>query len=183
MFSKTHIPNALTYSRILVIPLFVAAYYFPDPMRWWVMFGLFAFASISDFLDGYLARKWNAYSDVGRALDPVADKLIVAVALLILMIEGRAHVIVVSIILCRELWVAGLREALAGRSVVHVSKLAKWKTATQMVAITVLLLGSFVPHAFSAGTALLIISALLTVITGWGYSVASLKILRSSESA
>lgn len=141
------------------------------------MFGLFAYASFSDFLDGYLARKWNAHSDVGRALDPVADKLLVAVALLILLLEARAHVVAVSIILCRELWVAGLREALAGRSVVHVSKLAKWKTATQMVAITLLLLASFVPYAYDAGTAVLWISVALTAITGWGYTMASLKIL------
>lgn len=179
MLSKQNIPNALTYFRVVILPFFIAAYYLPAPANWWVMFALFALASISDFFDGHLARKWNAYSDVGRALDPVADKLQVAVALLVLLLEDRAHIAAVAIILCRELWVAGLREALAGRSVVHVSKLAKWKTTSQMVAITILLLASFLPYALTAGTVILWVSVGLTLITGYGYTVASMKTLRS----
>ena len=178
MLNKKQIPNALTYGRVALIPIFIAAYYLPEATKWQAMFALFALASLTDFLDGYLARKWKVESAVGRALDPVADKLLVAVALLILCIEQRAHVIAVAMILCRELWVAGLREALAGRSVVHVSNLAKWKTATQMLAIAALLLAGIVPYTFTVGTALLAISVLLTVITGWGYTRASWKVLK-----
>ncbi len=178
MFAKKDIPNQLTYLRIAIIPLYVAAYYLPEDSRYLTQFALFALASITDFFDGYLARKWNVMSNVGRALDPVSDKLIVAVALIILMLDNRAHFIAVSLIICREIWVAGLREALAGATVVHVSKLAKWKTATQMIAICALLLGGLVPYAYEAGDILLWVATALTVITGYQYSKVCLKALR-----
>ena len=178
MLKRKSIPNALTYLRMMVIPLFIGAAYLPLPQSQIILPSLFVLASISDFLDGYLARKWQVVSEIGRALDPVADKLLVAVALLVVMQQGHAPMIAVAIILCRELWVAGLREALAGRSVVHVSVLAKWKTATQMVAITLLLLAWKDDLVLLIGQLSLWLSVALTLITGWGYSRASLPLLR-----
>lgn len=171
MFS---IPNLLTLARVFVIPVFIAAFWLEGTTANWVAFSIFAFASVTDFFDGYLARRLNEVSAFGRFLDPIADKLLVAAALLML-VELRTingiHILPAVVILCREIVVSGLREYLAEVQIsIPVSQLAKWKTAAQMIAIAVLLVGAAGPFGtLTVGLALLWISAVLTIITGYDY--------------
>ena len=142
-----NIPNILTLFRIAMIPVFIAIYYVPDAtisLHYKHVFGTFVFwlASITDWLDGYLARKLNQGSAFGAFLDPVADKLMVAAALIILVQLGRADAIVAAIIIGREITISALREWMAkigASKSVAVSMLGKVKTAAQMVAIPLLL--------------------------------------------
>ena len=173
-------PNLLTLGRVAVVPFFVAAFWLPEPTRYWAAFGLFALAGITDWLDGWLARRSGQVSDFGRFLDPIADKILVAAALVMLAATDRlsdAGVIAALIILVRELAVTGLREFLAGTAAVPVSRLAKWKTAAQFVAIAVLLVAGAAPALplSLAGEALLWLAALLTVLTGAAYLRAGLR--------
>ncbi len=176
---KKQIPNILTYSRILVIPLLALIFlFFHSNLSNWVCALLFLYASITDFFDGYLARAWHANSNLGRFLDPIADKLLIATALMLLVKENRANIIPALAILCREILVSGLREFLADlRISVPVSNLAKYKTTAQMVAIFLLLLGpsiTFIPVQ-ALGELLLWAAALLTLVTGYAYLQTGLK--------
>lgn len=177
-----NLPNILTLSRILVIPPMVAAFYLDRDWANIIACFLFVGASLTDFFDGYLARSWSQQSDIGRFLDPVADKLLVAAAILMLVGFARLdgfQVLAALVILCREILVSGLREFLAELRVgVPVSRLAKWKTGIQMAAIALLLLGDSGPAwlgAESIGAALLWIAAGLTLITGYDYLRDGLK--------
>ena len=167
-----NLPNALTWLRILLIPLFVAVFYLPDG---WVPKHainltatlIFALASITDWLDGWLARRLNQMSAFGAFLDPVADKLMVAAALIVLVDLDRASVDVALIIIGREIAISALREWMAelgARAQVAVSQLGKWKTAAQMLALVILLAN---PPKMTlwviCGIALLLIAALLTL--------------------
>lgn len=170
------LPNILTLSRIVIIPLLLASLYLPGKLASWVPLGLFVAAGITDFLDGYLARLYGQTSKLGRFLDPVADKLLVASALLVLVGVNRISgwdLIPATIILCREIMVSGLREYLAELRVgMPVSRLAKWKTATQIFALCFLLGGPAVAQyidAIQIGEVLLWIAGLLTVWTGYDY--------------
>ncbi|MEQ8247598.1 MAG: CDP-diacylglycerol--glycerol-3-phosphate 3-phosphatidyltransferase [Alphaproteobacteria bacterium] len=169
----TNLPNLLTLSRIAVIPLIVAAFYLPVPANGWTTFGLFAYAAVTDYFDGMLARRRQQTSDFGRFLDPIADKLLVAAVLLMMVATGTlagGAVIAALLILLREILVSGLREFLAGKHVdVAVSRLAKWKTGVQLVAIGLLLLTDVIPQADTIGTALLWVAAAITVYTGYDY--------------
>lgn len=174
------LPNILTIGRIAAIPLLVAAFYLPFPVAQWTAFGLFLAASITDFFDGYLARRWGQVSALGRFLDPVADKLIVAAVLLMLVHVGTiggAAILPALIILVREIVVSGLREYLAEIRVgLPVSRLAKWKTATQMTAICILLVGTAGPAWLPlVGIVCLWVAGGLTLITGWDYLSKGLK--------
>ena len=178
------LPNLLTLSRIVVIPALIASFYLPNQSANWVGFALFLAASITDYFDGYLARRRDAQSDLGRFLDPLADKLLVAAAVLMLVAFDRIgdwdwHVLAAIVIVCREILVSGLREFLAGLSIsVPVSKLAKWKTGLQMSAITLLLLGDAAPFSIPAtniGIAGLWVAAVLTLYTGYDYLRAGLR--------
>ena len=139
------LPNMLTYGRILAIPALVACFFVTGDWGRWVAMWIFIAAGVTDFLDGYLARAWQQQSGVGRMLDPIADKLIVAAALLMLAADGTIagwSLWAGVIILCREILVSGLREFLGTLAVsVPVTRLAKWKTVVQMVAIGFLLAG------------------------------------------
>lgn len=182
------IPNLLTYARILVVPLVVLCFDLEergkstDSARWWAL-GLFIFASITDFFDGYLARMWEQSSSLGKMLDPIADKLLVAVCLLLLAADGVIagwSIWAAVVILSREILVSGLREYLADLKVsVPVTQLAKWKTALQMVSLGFLLAGpagdKIFPYCTDVGLVLLWISAVVTLITGWDYFRAGLK--------
>jgi cardiolipin synthase len=177
-----NLPNLLTVSRILVIPPMIAAFYLDKNWANIIACALFVGASLTDFFDGYLARSWSQQSDIGRFLDPVADKLLVAAAILMLVAFNRLdelQVLAALVILCREILVSGLREFLAELRVgVPVSKLAKWKTGIQMTAIALLLLGETGPKwlaAESVGATLLWIAAGLTLITGYDYLRDGLK--------
>ena len=172
----TTLPNLLSLSRIIAVPALIAASYLPGDLANWVMFGLFAAASLTDFFDGYIARTRGQQSRFGRFLDPVADKLLVAACIVMLVAVDRiggATVIAAIIILCREILVSGLREFLAGISIsVPVSRLAKWKTTLQMVALALLLIGAAAPLGIPAaaiGSVALWIAALLTLYTGYDY--------------
>lgn len=172
---RRRIPNLLTALRIAAIPPLIAAFYLPEPWRDWLPLLLFAFASVTDWFDGVLARRWDAASKLGQFMDPIADKLLVVAVILMLTVDGRldgVHVVPAIAILCREMFVSGLREFLAFRGAeMPVSKLAKWKTATQMAALTVLLLPA--AGAAAPGLTLFWISAVLAVQTGWAYLTAA----------
>jgi cardiolipin synthase len=177
----TKLPNLLTFSRIAVIPLVVATFYLPTGYSQWLACVLFTAAGITDWLDGHFARRWKQQSELGRFLDPIADKLLVAAALFMLAASDRisaAAIFPALVILSREILVSGLREYLAGLRVrVPVSKLAKWKTGLQMVAIGVLLVGDAGPDILpvrAIGETLLWIAALLTLVTGYDYLRAGL---------
>lgn len=183
-----NLPNSLTISRILAIPVFVAAFFVGGDAGRWVALGIFAAAAVTDFLDGYLARRNEQATDFGRFLDPIADKLLVATALLMLAGFGRIAgfaLIAATIILLREIIVSGLREYLGGLKIaVPVSRLAKGKTAVQMVAIGFLIIGDAGPEGLPTGLigeGLLWLAALLTVITAYSYFRAGLPHIVKGE--
>lgn len=172
-----NLPNSLTYGRIALIPLLTATFFFPGDFADWLTLGIFILAGITDFFDGYLARSMRQQSTFGTMLDPIADKLLVGTAIVMLVHSRRIDgvtVIPAVIILCREFLVSGLREFLAGLKVsVPVSRLAKWKTAVQMVALGFLLAGEAgdkaVPMNHEIGIVGLWIAATLTLYTGYDY--------------
>jgi cardiolipin synthase (CMP-forming) len=188
------LPNLLTYGRIVAVPAVVACMYWQDILQgglWlrWVALAIYIAAGITDVLDGYFARSWGQQSTFGRMLDPIADKLLVSSCLLMLAADGTIRgwsLWAAIVILCREILVSGLREYLAELRVsVPVTRLAKWKTVLQLVAVGFLVAGAagdamadsilgpwavFAPEAIShIGLTLLWISALLTLYTGWDY--------------
>lgn len=174
---KKSLPNLLTLSRILVIPALVLTFNIKGNWGYWLTAGLFTLASVTDFFDGHLARAWQVQSKMGQFLDPIADKLLVATSLLLLVGEGRADVLPAIAILCREIMVSGLREFLAEWRVgVPVSRLAKYKTGFQMVALFLLLLGGGGPAGtLLLGRILLWAAALLTLVTGYAYLKTGMK--------
>jgi CDP-diacylglycerol---glycerol-3-phosphate 3-phosphatidyltransferase len=185
----TTLPNLLTLSRILAMPLVVATFYLDAPLGPWIGGAIFALAGFTDWLDGKLARAWQQQSEWGRFLDPIADKLLVAATLLMLVATQRISpwaVLPAVVILCREILVSGLREHLAGiRVKLPVSNLAKWKTTVQMIAIGVLLIGDSGPeilHAKFLGEGLLWIAAGFTLVTGYQYLHAGIVHVNVEES-
>ncbi|MCD6034424.1 MAG: CDP-diacylglycerol-glycerol-3-phosphate 3-phosphatidyltransferase protein [Rickettsiales bacterium] len=178
------LPNFLTVSRVCVIPLIVASFYINTPvLSHWIAAGLFAFASITDFFDGYLARAWSVQSRFGRFLDPVADKLLVAAVILMLVHKDIIvgwDIIPALAIVCREILVSGLREFLAELNVsMPVSRLGKVKTTAQMVALFLLLLGPQGAGGLEMvdiiARMFLWVSAVLTIVSGYVYFQAGLK--------
>jgi cardiolipin synthase (CMP-forming) len=179
-----NLPNILTYGRVLAVPA-VTALLFWHRENWmrWLALAIFVAAAVTDYFDGYLARAWQQQSTLGRMLDPIADKLLVAATLLMLVHAGtiRSWAIWAAIvILCREILVSGLREFLAELRVsVPVTALAKWKTTLQLVAIGFLIAGpageALFPGTITIGLVLLWIAAGLTIYTGWDYMRASMK--------
>ena len=177
-----NLPNLLTYGRVAAVPVVVGLLFWPD-RDWanWAALGLFTAAAITDFFDGYLARAWSQQSSLGRMLDPIADKLLVAAALLMLSANGSitgGSLWAAVVILCREILVSGLREYLAELRVpVPVTAVAKWKTAAQLVALGFLIAGPagehVLPGAHLIGIVLLWAAAVLTLYTGWDYMKAS----------
>ena len=172
----TSLPNLLTLARIAVIPVIVALLYIAADWARWTALLLYMAACATDYLDGYLARARGEVSPLGRFLDPIADKLLVVAVIVVLTAQGWLSVVGVLAglaIICREILVSGLREYLAEfQVVVHVSKLAKWKTAVQMLALAVLILGQAGPDGLALplfGEALLVVAALLALVTGYQY--------------
>lgn len=169
----TNLPNLLTVGRIALIAPFVGLFYVPGEIALWAVFALFIAAAVSDFFDGWLARRLSQTSEFGRIFDPIADKLIVAAALIMLVSSERAAVLPVIAILCRELLISGVREGLAGRAALPVSRLGKSKTAAQMVAIALLLvapgLASLAAPLQQAGDAALWLAALLSWLSAGLY--------------
>lgn len=182
------LPNILTLSRIVALPMLVALLWWPDwEAGYAAAFVLYCLMGITDYFDGYLARAQGAVSRLGVFLDPIADKIMVAAVILMLVgtrFEDRAiiagvHLIPALVILLREIAVSGLREFLGGIQVsVPVSKLAKWKTTLQLVALGALILAGAVPDEGwikSVGLATLWGAAALTLVTGWDYLRVGLK--------
>lgn len=177
----TSLPNLLTLSRILTIPVVIATFYVADDWARWFGCVLFTAAALTDWLDGHVARRWSQQSELGRFLDPIADKLLVAATLLMLTAFERlptGALLPALVILCREILVSGLREYLAELRVgLPVSRLAKWKTAIQMTAIWVLIVGKAGPTLIPVeqiGAVLLWAAGLLTLVTGYDYLRAGL---------
>ena len=182
------LPNLLTLSRILAVPILVFLLWRPSPVDYAVTFVLYCVVGITDYLDGYLARAQGLTSRLGQFLDPIADKIMVAAVLIMLISSRKANpvpeiaslnIIAALVILLREIIVSGLREYLAGLQVsVPVSALAKWKTTAQLVALGALILGGAVPDmpwVHNLGIACLWIAAALTLISGYDYLRTGLK--------
>lgn len=191
------LPNILTLSRILTLPVLGFLLWWPDwELGYGLAFALYCLMGITDYFDGYLARSSGTVSKLGIFLDPIADKIMVATVILVLSAQGvlrgpyvgDMHVIAGLIILVREIAVSGLREFLGGLQVsVPVSRLAKWKTTFQLVALGALILGHALPGwnvsvaeltvnlPHTVGLTTLWAAAILTVITGWDYLRVGLK--------
>ena len=177
------LPNILTYARIAAVPGMVGCFFLKGDYSYWLALAIFVAAGITDFLDGYFARTLKQQSSLGRMLDPIADKLLVSAALLMLAANQTiagwslwAGVIILS----REILVSGLREFLSELNVsVPVTQLAKWKTTAQMLAIGFLLVGPVADSIFSwttlTGLVLLWMAAVLTLYTGYDYFRAGLR--------
>lgn len=166
--------NFLTISRIVATPLLVLLMLADFPMAMWTALALYIVIALTDWLDGYIAREYNQGSDFGRVMDPIADKILVAAMFVALaandVIRGWWLALPI-IILIREFMVAGLREFLGAKNItVHVSKLAKWKTTTQMIALGFLVAGKDIWDAQFCGLILLVLATILTVVTGWDYA-------------
>jgi cardiolipin synthase len=182
------LPNILTYGRIAAVPVVVGLLHWQsieDGGLWlrWVALAIFISAGVTDILDGYFARSWGQQSSLGRMLDPIADKLLVASCLLMLAASEIIHgwsLLAAVVILCREILVSGLREYLAELRVgVPVTRLAKWKTIGQMLAVGFLIAGpagdKVIYGITEVGIALLWASAILTLYTGYDYMRAGLR--------
>ncbi|MEI4485178.1 CDP-diacylglycerol--glycerol-3-phosphate 3-phosphatidyltransferase [Frigidibacter sp. MR17.14] len=205
---KWNIPNLLTVLRLIAAPgVPVMFLYFHRPWADWAALSLFIGASITDWFDGYLARLWNQQSRFGAMLDPIADKAMVTIALVVITGYSGMNpwlILPATVILFREVFVSGLREFLGPDSNrLQVTKLAKWKTTAQMVAIGVLFLGTgldFVEHgrgpeaggvvrlaggaaavATVLGLALIWVAAALTFVTGWDYFRKALPFLKDPK--
>jgi CDP-diacylglycerol--glycerol-3-phosphate 3-phosphatidyltransferase len=184
------LPNILTYGRLAAVPAVVALLFWPeDHLSRWIALCIFVGAAITDYLDGYFARAYAQQSALGRMLDPIADKLLVAACLLMLVadktIQGWALWAAI-VILCREILVSGLREFLAELKVgVPVSRVAKWKTAVQLLAVGFLVAGpageTVLPGTIRTGIVLLWAAAILTLYTGWDYLKAGLHHLTEED--
>ena len=182
------IPNLLTLSRIFAVPILVFLLWRPTPVDYAITFVLYCLVAITDYFDGYVARTQGQISRLGQFLDPIADKIMVGAVLIMLISSRKAnpvpeieglHIIAALIILLREIIVSGLREFLAELKVeVKVSRLAKWKTTFQLVALGALILGGAVPAqawVHDIGIISLWAAAALTLITGWDYLRVGLK--------
>jgi cardiolipin synthase len=182
-----NLPNLLTLSRIAAIPVLVALMAWRTPQGDVAACALFALAGFTDWLDGRIARQQKLHTDLGRMLDPIADKLLVGATLIALAGLGRLDhdgLYPAIVIMCREILVSGLREYLAGLSVgLPVTRLAKWKTGLQMAALGTLIAGdsgaavlhlSAIPVSL-IGTLMLWAAAILTLVTGWDYLMAGLR--------
>lgn len=178
-----YLPNLLTYSRIVAVPALVGCFFLEGNFGNWLALAIFVTAALTDVLDGYLARAWEQQTSLGRMLDPIADKLLVSAALMMLAAQQTIagwSLWAAVIILSREILVSGLREFLGEVNVsVPVTNIAKFKTFMQMVAIGFLLAGGagdkIFPWTTLTGLCLLWLSAIITLYTGWDYFRAGMK--------
>lgn len=185
------LPNILTVSRIVLLPVLIGLFFVPGAAAAWTALWIYIFCAVTDFLDGYIARKFGSTSGFGTFLDPISDKIMVGSLLLTLAAFDRLHdgwIIPAIVILMREFLISGLREYLGPKNIsVPVSKLAKWKTGLQMTALGFLIIGHYgdgameavfgmlvpgegtVAGALLTGQILLAAAAVITMITGWNY--------------
>lgn len=183
-----NVPNILTILRMALLPLMMACFFYEGTVgagATWGCFALYALASLTDFVDGWWARKFNQISAFGTFLDPISDKIFVGCLLVLLVGFGRLEglwMIPVLLILFREFLVSGLREYLGPHNIqMPVTKLAKWKTASQMFALGFLILAPVLPYMLETGQWLLALSAALTLITGWGYMKVGFVFMKTQD--
>ena len=177
------LPNILTVSRIALLPVLIGLFFIDGRAAAWTALWIYVFCAVTDFLDGYLARKFGSTSNFGTFLDPISDKIMVASLLIALATFDRLDgywMVPAIIIMMREFLISGLREFLGPQNIkVPVSKLAKWKTTFQMVALGFLVIGDYgnpvVPQSLLIGQVLLSVAAVITIITGWNYLKAGYK--------
>ena len=180
------LPNILTMSRIALLPVLIALFYVPHWWAPWLALAIYTVCCITDFLDGYLARTQNSVSNFGKFLDPISDKIFVACIILVIAAFHRIDglwLIAGLVIFAREFLISGLREFLGPQNIqIPVTKLAKWKTTVQMIALGFLIVGdagdALVPHTLLIGQILISIAAALTAWTGWHYLKHSFKHLQ-----
>lgn len=178
-----NLPNILTVGRLLSLPLLVALMMIDAAWAAWTSLGLYTLGCITDWFDGYLARKFNLESPFGRFLDPIADKIFVAAVLMALLANGHVSgwgVVLVILILAREFLISGLREFFGPKDIKFpVSKLAKWKTTVQMFSLGFLIMGEYgvsvLPLNIEIGYTLLFAATILTIMTGWVYLKEGIK--------
>ncbi len=178
-----HLPNILTFFRIAILPIIIGLFFVPESWAAWSALGLYTLASITDFLDGWIARKYNIISPIGTFLDPIADKIFIVALLIVLAgydrLEGLWLIPAITILI-REILISGLREFLGPKNIqLPVSKLAKWKTTVQMIALGFLVVGDYgdviLPNTLFYGHILISIAAILTIMTGWRYLIEGIK--------
>lgn len=184
MIDRQKIPNYLTYARVVGILPVCLLLTSDHAFSVWSAFVLYALLAVTDWLDGYLARKWNVKSEIGRFLDPIADKLLIAAVLIMLVANGSISglmLICPIVILIREIFISGLREFLGPRNViVHVTFLAKVKTATQLVACALLILQPVGLLMYVIGNGVLVCATILTAASGWQYWQQTAKYLKDA---
>ncbi len=188
-FIINNLANILTVARLLLLPLLIALFFMEESwggIAVWGCLFVYIICSITDFLDGYIARKLNQISDFGTFLDPISDKIFVATIMILLVAFNRITdiwIILVIIIFAREFLISGLREFLGPKNIkMPVSMLAKWKTAFQMLSLGFLILGNdYAPYTSELGLALLSLATLLTVITGMSYITVGIAHLREQK--
>lgn len=169
---KKKLPMWLTWSRMAVCPLFVVFLSLDGAIWGWVASALFVLASMTDYWDGYYARKYGAISNMGKFMDPIADKILVATVLIMMIPSGRVGPILVLLLLCRDILIGGIRAvAAADRIVIDAKATGKWKTALQMGAIPAILIGDPLPELPIAtiGVTLMWVSVVLSLISGYQY--------------
>ena len=181
MFKFKNIPNLLTFSRLMCCPLWLILFYFD---YYYLALILVVYSALSDYFDGFLARKLNSESVIGKTLDPIADKIFTCTVLLTFVSDARANYIIVVIIIVREIIISGLREALAiykQSAILNVTLLSKIKTAFQVIAILILTLIplsiEYSAKIYQVGTIFLYITTILTIYTGYKYVIKSIIVL------
>lgn len=179
------LPNIMTLGRLALLPFIIALLYGGTANAIWLALALYIIAAFTDFFDGYFARKLNQISAFGTFLDPISDKIFVGLLLVALVDVGRLPdlwIIAAFVIIARELLVSGLREFLGPHNVqMPVTRLAKWKTATQMLSLGFLIVGNLVIGSLLAGQLLLALAASLTAITGWSYLQVGLRYMKDMD--
>ena len=178
-----NIPNYLTVGRLLTLPILVALMMADTFWTSWLALGIYTFGCITDWLDGYIARRYKVVSPFGQFLDPIADKIFILTVLITLIANHHVHgiwIVPIILILSREFLIAGLREFLGPKNIqIPVTQLAKWKTGVQMGSLGFLIVGDYgkiiYPIPTQTGLFLLLIATTLTILTGWGYFREGLK--------
>ena len=185
MINTKNIPNILTFSRLLLCPIWLILFYYNF---YYCLLIIIIYSAFSDYLDGFLARKFNCETIIGKTLDPIADKIFTCTVLLTFVSDGRVNFIIASIIIIREIVISGFREALANynkSNILNVTFLSKIKTTSQFIAIFILTLMplslEYSLKIHQIGTLLLYISAILTVSTGYNYVIKSIIALKNIE--
>lgn len=183
---KDNLANFMTISRLFLLPVMIWLLYIPADWAAWLCLFIYMIAATTDYLDGYLARKFNQISDFGTFLDPISDKIFVSTLLIMLVANGTitgAWIILVILIFAREFLVSGLREFLGAKSIkMPVSFLAKIKTTAQMLSLGFLIMSGHAPYTYEIGLIFLITATALTLITGTSYVISGFKHFKNAES-